>query len=154
MKKQLKSFKHAFNGIWSAIKEEGHLRFHLIAAFYVILFGFYFKLSAVKWAVILILITLIISCELINTAIERICDLITKDFDTRIKYIKDISAAAVLVLSASAIAAAFLFFFNLNKIQSLCLYLLNNPIVLILFIISLIISVVFIWAGPTVKSRH
>lgn len=149
MKKQLNSFKYAFIGIWHALKEEGHLRFHLAAAVYVIALSFYYKLSAAKWAVIIILIALIIFAELINTAIERVCDLVKTEFDPRIKYIKDISAAAVLILSIAAIAVAFIFYFDLNKIQGLFLYLLNNPIVLILLIISIIISVVFIWAGPT-----
>ncbi len=153
MKKQLKSFGYAFRGIWSAIEEEGHLRFHLIAAVYAIALGFYFNLSAVKWAVLIILIGLVFSSELINTAFERVCDLTKTDFDPRIKFIKDISAAAVLILSICAIAVAFLFFFDLNKIKALFLSLLNNPILLILLIISIIISVVFIWAGPTGKNK-
>lgn len=149
MKSQLKSFGYAFRGIGSALKEEGHLRFHLVAAVYVIALSFFYQLSAVKWAVVLILIALIIFAELINTAIEKLCDLITGEYDLRIKFIKDVSAAAVLVLSFAAVATAFIFYFDVDKIKSLCLYFFNNPILLILLIVSIIISVVFIWAGPT-----
>lgn len=149
MKKQIKSFKNAFSGIFSALKEESHLRFHFVAAFYVIVFSFWFNLSALKWAVVLLLISGIIGAELFNTAIENLSDRITGEYDEKIKIAKDTGAAAVLVMSVSAIIVAFLFYFDLEKIYALAFYLLQNPLLLILFIISLIISVVFISAGPT-----
>lgn len=148
MRKQIKSFKNAFCGISSALKTESHLRFHFIAAFYVILIGFWFNLSALKWAVILLLISGVIAAELFNTSIERLSDSITEEYDENIKIAKDAGASAVLVLSISAVITAFLFFFDLKKLYALALYLLRNPLLLILFFISLIISVVFIWAGP------
>jgi hypothetical protein len=54
----------------------------------------------------------------------------------------------VLVLAAAAIAVAFLIFFDIKKITAIALNIINNPLLLILFILSLIISVVFIWLGP------
>lgn len=148
MKIQLKSFKNAFSGFFSALKEEGHLRFHFVAAVYVIIFSFWFNLSALKWAVILLLISGIIAAELFNTAIENLSDRITEEYDEKIKIAKDTGAAAVLILSVSAVIIAFIFFFDLEKIYALAFYLLRNPLLLILFIISLIISIVFILAGP------
>ncbi|MBQ5347982.1 MAG: diacylglycerol kinase family protein [Ruminococcus sp.] len=148
MKKQLKSFGFAFKGIYSALKEEGHMRFHLVAAVYVIVFSFFFDLSVTEFAVVALIIGAVISAELINTALERLCDRVTTEFDTNIKYIKDVCAAAVLVLAAAAIAVAFLIFFDIKKITAIALNIINNPLLLILFILSLIISVVFIWLGP------
>ena len=144
MKKQLKSFKAAFVGILSAIKSEGHLRFHLVAAFYVIVFSFFYNLSKAQWAVVLLLIGAIIAAEFFNTAIENVCDLVTKEYNERIKIAKDVSAAAVLVLSIVAVAAAFIFYFDLQRIQFIAMFFLARPWLLILFVISLIMSVVFI----------
>ena len=124
------------------------MRFHLVAAVYVIVFSFFFDLSVTEFAVVALISGAVISAELINTALERLCDRVTTEFDTNIKYIKDVCAAAVLVLAAAAIAVAFLIFFDIKKITAIALNIINNPLLLILFILSLIISVVFIWLGP------
>lgn len=148
MKKQLKSFGYAFYGIFSALKEEGHLRFHFVAAVYVIVFSFFFDLSAAEFAAVLLIIGAVISAELFNTSVERLSDKITTDFDVDIKFIKDVCAGAVLVLAAAAVAIAFTVFFKPDKIKAISLHIINNPLLLILFILSLIISVAFIWLMP------
>ncbi len=148
MKKQIKSFGYAFYGIFSALKEEAHLRFHFVAAVYVIVFSFFFDLSAAESAIVLLIIGAVIGAELFNTAAERLCDRITKDFDVNVKFVKDVSAGAVLVLSAAAVGIAFIIFYKPEKISAIALHIINNPLLLILFILSLIISVVFIWLGP------
>ncbi len=144
MKKQLKSFKAAFEGFFDSVKSEGHLRFHLVASFYVILFSFFYDFSAAQWAVLLLLIGAIFSAELINTAIENACDRITGEIDPKIKAAKDASAAAVLVLAIFAVAIAFVFYFDLGKLYEIYLFFINRVWLLILFAISLIMSVVFI----------
>ena len=144
MKKQLKSFKAAFVGIYNAVKSEGHLRFHLVAAFYVIVFSLFYDLSKAQWSILLLLIGAIIAAELFNTAVENVCDLVTKDYDRHIKNAKDCSAAAVLVLSAAAVVVAFIFYFDIAKIQYIIQFFISRVWLLILFVFSLIISVVFI----------
>lgn len=148
MKKQLKSFCNAFKGFFLALKSEGHLRFHFIAAIYVIIFSFFFDLSVTQWAVVILLIAGVLSAELFNTALEKLCDKVTTEYSKRIKSVKDISSTAVLVFAVSALVIAFLFYFiNTDKISYIALYLLKNPVLLILFVLSLIISVVFIFTG-------
>ena len=46
---------------------------------------------------------LVLSLELMNTAIEKICDLISKDIHPVIKVVKDISAAAVLIAAIGSL---------------------------------------------------
>ena len=152
MRKQLKSFSTAFQGLWQAIRSEGHLRFHIVAAVYVITFSFFYEMSALRWAVVLILIALIISAELFNTALEALCDKVTTERDPMIKKVKDVSAAAVLILSAAAVGAAFLLYFDLERINYIFHFFISNPVLLILFIISLIISVLFI-SGQFTKGK-
>ncbi len=151
MKKQLKSFRAAFAGIWSAVRSEAHLRFHLVAACYVIAFSFFYDLSKTQWAVLLLLIGAIIAAELFNTAVENICDHITKDYDGNIRTAKDVSAAAVLILSVAAVVIAFIFYFDTARIQYIAVYFISRPWLLILFALSLIISVVFIGKFKTKK---
>ena len=144
MKKQLKSFGAAFVGIWHAVRSEGHLRFHIVAAVYVIAFSFFYDLSKAQWALLLLLIGAILAAEFINTAIENACDAVTKEYNKHIKTAKDCAAAAVLILSIAAAVVAFIFYFDIERIQYIIMFFMSRPWLLILFLISIIISVAFI----------
>lgn len=148
MKHQINSFKVAFSGIWFAIKSESHVRFHLIAGFYVILFSFFYSLSKAQWGVILFLISGIITAEIFNTAIEYLCDLSTQSYDSVVKITKDVAAGAVLIMSIIAVAIAFIFYFDLAIIKNIVGFFLANPLLLTLLIMSFIISGVFVVLGP------
>jgi len=102
LKKRKNAFKAAFAGLYQAFKSEAHLKLHLIIAVLVIAAGFYFSISKTEWFAVGICIALVIALELINSAIEKMCDLYSKEYDVRIKYIKDVAAAAVLVASIFA----------------------------------------------------
>jgi undecaprenol kinase len=68
-----------------------------MAAVLVILFAFYYHLSASEWIFILFAIGGMFSLELVNTAIERIVDLVTEEYHPLAKQAKDIAAGAVIV---------------------------------------------------------
>lgn len=144
MKKQIKSFRFAFEGIGSAIKNEAHLRFHLVAAFYVFVFAFLGNFTPLQWAVLSITVFLVISAELINTVIEELCDLYSKERNAKIKYIKDISAGAVLMLAAgSCIVAVSLFLLTGNLARAFST-LISNPLLFIPLGISALICICFV----------
>ena len=103
MKKLLKSFKYAFEGIFTGIKEEQNMKVHITIMILVIISGKMLKISKIEWIICIILFGLVISMELINTAIENTVDLITKEKNEKAKIAKDVAAGAVLV---SAIASA------------------------------------------------
>lgn len=103
MKKFLKSFRYAFEGIFTGIKEEQNMKIHIAIMILVIIFGILLKISKVEWIICIALFGLVISMELINTAIENAVDLITKEKNKQAKIAKDVAAGAVLV---SAIASA------------------------------------------------
>ena len=141
MKKQIKSFKSAFRGFCFAVKSESHMRFHLVATFYVFVFGCFYDFSAAKWALLAVLCALVIALEMINTCVEKLCDLFCDRYDFSVKIIKDIAAAAVLAVSFPAVFTAVLFFLDFEVIG-------NNPVMLVLLILSAVISAVFVCAGP------
>ena len=101
--KRLKSFKYAFNGLRVLIKEEHNAWIHLFATVCVVVAGILFKISPMEWVAVVFAIGLVFSFEIINTSVENIADFICPERDDRIKRIKDLAAAAVLV---SAITAA------------------------------------------------
>lgn len=147
MKKQLKSFGFAIRGFVGAVCDEGHLRFHLVAAVYVLVFSLFYHFSAVQTAVLVILIASVIAAELFNTAIEKACDAITKEQNEHIKRAKDISAGAVLVLSVAAVIVAVIFFWDIEVIKSIFAYFAANIHMLIILIISAVLSTLFVIFG-------
>lgn len=105
-----KRFLDAWAGIVVAVKEEAHMKIHLLAAFVAVSLAFMFRLSVQEWLVLLVVIALVISLELINTAIERAVDLVTEEFHPLAKAAKDIAAGAVLVAAViAAIVGAIIF---------------------------------------------
>jgi diacylglycerol kinase (ATP) len=95
--KRLKSFVYAINGIKTLVKEEHNSWIHLIAAGIVIIAAIYFKLNTYEWVAIIISIGVVFTTELVNTAIENIANFLTTENNSKIKIIKDLSAAAVLI---------------------------------------------------------
>ena len=148
MKKQILSFKYAFCGVLKAIESESHMRFHMVAGFYVLLFSFFYKFSPTQWSLLVILIASIMVLEVVNTCIEEVCNLISEEYHPLIKVIKDMAAGAVLIMSIAAVVVAVLFFVKVDVIFGIINFFLSNIIYLILLIISAVFSVIFVMLGP------
>ena len=109
-KKFLNGFKYAFNGIIETIKEERNIKIHIFMMFFVILFGFLLKISLIEWFICIIFISLVISAELFNTAIENIVNNLVKDRNEFARRAKDTSAGAVLILAIGAAISGIIIF--------------------------------------------
>lgn len=97
MRRFLHSFSFAFAGIHHCFKAGLNFRVQILLAVLVNLAAFLMKVSSAEWVVLLICTALVLSLEMMNTAVEKLCDLYTKEFHPGIKVIKDISAGAVLL---------------------------------------------------------
>lgn len=106
MKDFILSFKYAIEGIINTIKEERNIKIHLLAVIVVITFGVIYKISIIEWMICLILFGLVISLELVNTAIENTVDLVTDEKKELAKKAKDASAGAVLVSAIISVIIA------------------------------------------------
>jgi diacylglycerol kinase len=93
----LKSFLFALNGLSEAIRHEKNFRIQFVIALLVIGAGFFFSVSAMEWMSILICIAMVLSFEIMNSAIEKLCDFVCPSINPAIKKIKDLSAGAVLL---------------------------------------------------------
>lgn len=91
------SFKNAFRGFRQAIAIEHNMRIHVGAAIMVIILGMLLKLDILRWLAVVSVIGLVFICELINTAIETLTNMVTVEYSEKAKKVKDLSAAAVLV---------------------------------------------------------
>lgn len=108
--KSKNTFFYALRGIARAIKTEKNIRFHLVAAILVIILAIILEISIAEWIVCILLIGCVISAELMNTAIETVVDMYTREKNSLAEKAKDVAAGSVLVLAiVSAIIGAIIF---------------------------------------------
>ena len=108
--KRLKSFTYAFNGLKVLFQEEHNSRIHLFAAVCVIIAGVLLKLAVLEWVAVAFAVGLVFSGEIFNSAVEDLSDVVCPERDDRIKKVKDLAAAAVLVNAITAAAIGLLVF--------------------------------------------
>ena len=106
LKKLFGSFVYAFRGVARTAREERNFRIHLAAVCYVTWAGFLAELDALGWAAVLLCFGAVLSAELVNTALEHLCDAVCPEKNPHIKAAKDAAAGAVLVLSIAAVGVA------------------------------------------------
>ncbi|MDR2928968.1 MAG: diacylglycerol kinase family protein [Cytophagaceae bacterium] len=102
IKKRLKSFVYAFNGLLLLIKNEHNARIHLVTTVCAVIAGFWFNISSLEWIVIIFAIGFVISFEIVNSSIEQLADFVSPERREKIKSVKDLAAAAVLVAAITA----------------------------------------------------
>lgn len=104
------NLRYAVLGMEIAWRNEPHFRSHVIASAALIVLSFILNISALEFAVIVLSCGFVIAIEVLNTALEELCDKHTKEHDPHIARIKDLAAAAVLISSIfAAIAQAVIF---------------------------------------------
>lgn len=106
----IRKFVYAMAGLKIAIKEEKSLVIHIVIAVLAIILSGVLKLDVTKWAIVILVIGFVISLELVNTTIENVIDLVCFKYNVNAKKIKDVSAAATLVISLSALIIGLLIF--------------------------------------------
>ncbi len=106
MKKILISIGHAVDGIWDLVKHENNAKIHVISTLLVILVGLKLEFLAIEWLWISLAVACVWVAELINSALEKLVDMVSPETNTLAKKVKDYAAGAVLVM---AIWAVFVF---------------------------------------------
>ena len=107
---RLKSFRYAFEGLTGFFSTEHNGIVHLLITVFVFLAAAFFNLSKGEWISIILVTGFVWAAELFNTAVEKLCDLVSKEFHPGIRFIKDVSAAAVLVAAVVAFVTGTIIF--------------------------------------------
>jgi diacylglycerol kinase len=106
-----RSLRAAFRGLVSAFRWEVNFRIEALIAVLVIILAFLFPLTMQEKFWVLFLSGIILSLEIVNTACERVFDLLKPRLHPTVRELKDFMAAAVLLLSLIAAAIGILIFF-------------------------------------------
>lgn len=104
--------KYALSGLKVVFKKERNFKIHLIALLIVITTGIFFKLTYIEWAIVLIVSSLVILTEVINSVIELMIDYMKPEIHPTAKEIKDMSASVVLIATMTAVIIGFIIFFR------------------------------------------
>ena len=102
LKKRIKSFVYAFQGIGSFLKKEHNAWIHCTAIVLVTWGGFHFQITPTEWCIVLLCFGLVLAAEAFNTAIERLVNLVSPEYHPLAGDVKDVAAGAVLICAITA----------------------------------------------------
>lgn len=110
LKRLAKSFHNAFRGVIRLLNDQQNARIHATAAILVGILAYTLGVSRVEATILFMSIIMVFAIEILNTAIEKLSDIIEPRDDARIAYIKDGMAGAVLITAIIAVVVAILIF--------------------------------------------
>lgn len=147
MKKRtiIDSFNYAVSGIITSLKTEKNMKVHYIIAILIIISSLFFDFTRIEFLLLLFSISLVVITEMINTALERVVDLITEDFHPLARIVKDVAAGAVLIAAINSIIVGYLLFFDrLNSLTDLLLFKIRRSPIHLTFVALLIVILITI----------
>ncbi|NQZ66083.1 MAG: diacylglycerol kinase [Mycoplasmatales bacterium] len=109
-RKIIQKWTYSIIGFWIALKEEKSLWIFFALLPMVIGIGIWVELSLLKWAILSLIISMLISVEILNTSIEAAVDTISFQYNVKVKKIKDIASAATLIITLGSIISLLLIF--------------------------------------------
>ncbi|MBS6020412.1 MAG: diacylglycerol kinase [Leptotrichia wadei] len=111
-KRLVDSFNFAIEGLISALKNEKHMKVHILAAIIIVILAIIINASKVEILIISLSVSFVIITELVNTAVEAIIDLVSPERHPLAKLAKDVAAGAVLVAAINALCVGYLLFYD------------------------------------------
>ena len=139
------SFNYAVSGIITAIKTEKSMRLHYIIAVLVLLSSLFFDFNRTEFLLLLFAVSLVVISEMINTAIERTIDLITKEFHPLARLVKDVAAGAVLIATINSLIVGYLLFFErLSLFTELIIFKIKRSDIHLTFVALILVILITI----------
>ena len=136
----MKSVYHAVCGFLNALRRERNLRVHVCIGNLICYFAYFFKISRTEWAILLSVIGIVITAELLNSAVEKAVDTATHEICTDAMHAKDFAAAATLISALFAILTGIALFGNIEKIISALIAIFTSWRALVVLFVILIID--------------
>lgn len=110
IKRLLKSFHYAYKGMVMVISEEQNIKIQITLGILVFFLGICFQITRLEWIFLFMVSGLVIILETLNSAVERVADVLKPRINTYVKEIKDIMSAAVMISALLAIGVGVLVF--------------------------------------------
>lgn len=154
MLKFIFGFGYAIRGIGYAIQTQRNLRIHLTALVVVVVFNCMAEMSLEHWCIELLCCMLVISLEMMNTALECACDKISTGQHALIRHAKDAAAGAVLVSAAGSAVIGTLLFCLGNYFNSVKYFLRSYPWVKAILPLGAAAAALFIFLPSILQKKQ
>lgn len=118
-KSLLDSFRFALDGMVHVIRTQRHMRYHLVLTMMALALTVVFGVSKIEIIALLLVIALVLTTELLNTAIEVTIDLVTDSYHPLAKVAKDVAGAAMLIATVTAATVGALIFLDHTRLREL-----------------------------------
>lgn len=104
------SVKNCLDGISYVTKSDKNFKREIALGIIALILSYILKIDKIEFIIVLTMICLVLTTEIINTAIERAVDLVTKEYHELARIAKDVSAGSVLVTSTFALIIGIIIF--------------------------------------------
>ena len=152
MRGLIRSFGYAFRGIFYTLKHERNMRIHFVCMIYMysfLLMADFFEITRTQFAIIFLANALVVSLELVNTAVERTVDLASTEWTDNGR-----AAGAVLVSAIFAVLTGIMIMWQPKAFSALYVYFKEHILYFVLFLLSLVVAFAFIFKGfPQIKKK-
>lgn len=145
IRKLSQSFHCAFRGVAHCMQTERNFRIHLSVAAYVGVFALIGNLPSVQLAILCLCFALMLGAELMNTAIERLCDRNARGYDGVVRDAKDIAAGAVLICALFCVVIGVALFICSGALERILAFFVTRTWASGLFVLSIPACLVFIF---------
>lgn len=112
-----KSFKYAFNGIRFCVRHEKNMRIHIVATLYVLYFSQFYNFTRAEYILLILTCVIVLSLEMLNTAIEVVIDKVSPEYSALAKVGKDVAAGAVFVSALAAVIIGVCLFWDIDTFR-------------------------------------
>lgn len=109
-RKLIRSFGHAIQGLRTFLRREQNARIHAVAALLALGLSAYWRIEPWEWVAVVLAIAMVLAVEMLNSAMEVLCDHVTPERHPQIKMVKDLAAAAVVVAALGAFVVGLVVF--------------------------------------------
>lgn len=110
LKKHHLSFKYAFAGLLWALTTQPNFRIHILLSIIILFLSYYFRISHTEFIMIIFTIILGMATEMLNTSVEAVTDLVTKEWRQEAKIAKDVAAGMMLLVAFGSVIVASVIF--------------------------------------------
>lgn len=105
------SFAWAIDGLGYVLRTQRNMKIHLVMAGLAVLGGVVLKITRMEWGLLTLTITLVLTAEAVNTALEKTVDLVTSEYHPLARTAKNTAAGAVLLTALNAVIMGFIIFY-------------------------------------------
>ncbi len=149
--KLAKSFLYAFRGIAYTVKTQRNMRLHITAAGVVLWLSGFYGFSEAEYALVILTISFVIVCEIINTSVEAAVDMISQDKSRLAKIAKDTAAGAVLISALASVCVAVFLFWDTEVFNEIIIYFNSEPVRYLIPVLYVFLAAIFIFGTKDKK---